>query len=340
MHQVKCCVGRIAALIAGSALLGVPVQAQDGYPNQPVRLIVPFPPGGQTDNVSRQLNAKITPFLGQQLIVDNRGGAAGAIGSAEVARAKPDGYTLLIATTSTHAINPSVMPNLTYDALTDFTPVTVIGTGPIAISVHPIVPAKTLQQLIAEAKARPGYYSYGSSGIASINNLAGELFKMRAGNLQIVHVPYKGAGPSIQDLMGGQIEMVCSTLSAALPHHRQGRVRTLAIMKDERSLGAPDIPTTRDAGLSDAIAYTYNIILAPGGTPRGIVDHVGGAISKVMADPAFRETLVRLGVDPIEGSGPDKAAAMLRTEIAKWRPIIQALGLGADAPTRSASPRR
>jgi tripartite-type tricarboxylate transporter receptor subunit TctC len=341
MYQVKCCVGHIAALVASSTLLGAPaVQAQNGYPAQPVRLIVPFPPGGQTDNVSRHLNAKITPFLGQQLVIDNRGGAAGTIGSAEAARAKPDGYTLVIATSSTHAINPSVMPNVPYDALKDFTPVSVLGTGPIAISVHPIVPAKTLKQLIAEAKARPGYYSYGSSGVASINNLAGELFKMRAGNLEIVHVPYKGSGPSVQDLIGGQIEMVCSTLSAALPHHRQGRLRTLAVMKDERSLGAPDIPTTQEAGVRDAIAYTYNIILAPAGTPRGIVDHVSGAISKVMADQSFRDTLVRIGVDPVQGSGPEKAAAMLRTELAKWRPIIQALGLGGDAPTRSASPHR
>jgi tripartite-type tricarboxylate transporter receptor subunit TctC len=343
MLQVKRCVGRIAAFIAacGGLLSFAPVaQAQDGYPNQPVRLIVPFPPGGQTDNVARQLNAKITPFLGQQLIIDNRGGAAGTIGGAEAARAKPDGYTLLIATSSTHAINPSVMPNVPYNALTDFAPITVIGTGPIAISVHPIVPAKTLRQLIAEAKARPGYYSYGSSGVASINNLAGELFKMRAGNLEILHVPYKGAGPSMQDLIGGQIEMVCSTLSAALPHHNQGRVRTLAVMKEERSVGAPDIPTTREAGLADAIAYTYNIILAPARTPRGIVDHVSAAIGKVMADPGSRDTLVKLGVDPIEDSGPEKAAAMLEAELGKWRPIIQALGLGADAPTRSASPRR
>jgi len=343
MHQVKRRIGRIAVTLTAAAagLLGAhALRAQDAYPDHPIRLIVPFPPGGQTDNVSRQLNAKIMPVLGQQLIIDNRAGAAGSIGSAEVARAKPDGYTLLIATTSTHAINPSVMGNLPYDAVRDFAPVAVLGTGPIAISVHPIVPAQTLQQLIAAAKARPGYFSYGSSGVGSINNLAGELLKMRAGNLQILHVPYKGAGPSIQDLIGGQIEIVCSPLSAALPHHRQGRIRTLVVLKDERSMGAPDIPTTREAGLPDVIAYTYNIILAPAGTPQTSVDRLNGAIAKVMADASFVDTLVKLGVDPVFDSGPDKAAAMIRTELAKWRPIIQALGLGADAPTRSASPRR
>jgi len=343
MHQIKSHNARIAAslVVTGAALLGAnAVQAQDRYPDHPIRLIVPFPPGGQTDNVARQLGARIAPILGQQLIIDNRSGAAGTIGGGEAARAKPDGYTLLIATTSTHAINPTAMANVPYDAVKDFVPITVIGTGPIALSVHPIVPAQTLRQLIAAAKARPGYYSYGSSGVASINNLAGELFKMRAGNLQILHVPYKGAGPAMQDLIGGQIEIVCSTLSAALPHHTQGRVRTLAIMKDERSIGAPDIPTTRESGVSGVVAYTYNIILAPAGTPRGVVDQLSGATTKVMADRAFVDTLVRLGVDPVTDSSPDKAAAMIKTELAKWSPIIHALGLGIDAPTRSASPRR
>jgi tripartite-type tricarboxylate transporter receptor subunit TctC len=342
MHQVKSRIGRIAApiTVAAAALLSAHVQAQEVYPDHPIRLIVPFPPGGQTDNVARHLGAKIAPMLGQQLVIENRGGAAGTIGAGEVARAKPDGYTLLIATTSTHAINPTAMANVPYDAVKDFAPITVIGTGPIALSVHPIVPAQTLQQLVAAAKARPGYYSYGSSGVASINNLAGELFKMRAGNLQILHVPYKGAGPSMQDLIGGQIEIVCSTLSAALPHHRQGRVRTLAVMKEQRSLGAPDIPTTGEAGVSGVIAYTYNIILAPAGTPSGVVNYLSGAITKVMGDRAFVDTLVRLGVDPITDSSPDKAAAMIKTELAKWSPIIQALGLGADTATRTASPRR
>jgi tripartite-type tricarboxylate transporter receptor subunit TctC len=343
LHQVEFRIGRITASItvAAAALLSAhAVQAQDNYPDRAIRLIVPFPPGGQTDNVGRHLGGRILPILGQQLIIDNRGGAAGTIGAGEVARAKPDGYTLLLATTSTHAINPSAMANVPYDVVKDFAPITVVGTGPIVLSVHPLVPAKTLQQLVADAKARPGYYSYASSGVASINNLAGELFKMRGGNLNILHVPYKGAGPSMTDLIGGQIEIVCSTLSAALPHHRQGRVRTLAVMKDERSIGAPDIPTTAESGVPGVVAYTYNIIVAPAGTPQAIVDHLNGAVKKVMADRAFVDTLVKIGVDPITDSSPDKAAAMIRTELAKWTPIIQALGLGADTATRSASPRR
>ncbi|MGH8635480.1 MAG: Bug family tripartite tricarboxylate transporter substrate binding protein [Burkholderiales bacterium] len=323
-------IGRIAAslIVTGAALLGAnAVQAQDKYPNHPIRLIVPFPPGGQADNVSRHLSAKITPIFGHQLIIDNRSGAAGTLGSAEAARARPDGYTLVLVTTSTHAINPTAMASIPYDAVKDFAPITVIGTGPIAISVHPSVPARTLKQLVADVKAHPGQYSYGSSGMGSINHLAAEQLKMRAGNLDMLHVPYKGSGPSVQELIGGQIPVVCSTLSAALPHHRSGRVRMLAVMKEERSVGAPDIPTTAEAGVPGAIAYTYNILLAPAGTPSSVVNYLSGTMTQVMADHAFLDALVKLGVDPIADSNPDKAAAMIRTELAKWAPLIELLGL-------------
>ncbi len=306
------------------------MHAQGKFPDRAVRLIVPFPPGGQTDNVSRQLSVKIAPILGHQLIVDNRGGAAGTLGSAEVARAKPDGYTLLIATTSTHALSPIAMPNVPYDPVKDFAPITALGTGPIAVSVHPSVPARTLKQLVTDAKSNPGKYSYGSSGVASINNLAGELLKIRAGKLEILHVPYKGAGPALAELIGGQIPMSCTTLSGALPHHRSGRVRILAVMKEQRSGSAPDIPTTAEGGVSGAVAYTYNILLAPGGTPRSVVDYLSGAMATVMADRSFVEGLVKLGVDPITDSNPDKAAAMLKTEFDKWGPLIISLGLGQN----------
>jgi tripartite-type tricarboxylate transporter receptor subunit TctC len=331
MRQKKYRIGRIAVstALAGVALVAAPaVQAQQNFPTQSVRLIVPFPPGGQTDNVGRVLAAKLTPVFGQQVVIDNRSGASGTIGSAEAARAKPDGHTIVMATSSTHAINPVAMANVPYDAVKDFAPITVVGTGPIAISVHPIVPAKTLKELVAAVKARPGYYSYASSGVASINNLAGELFKRQAGKLVILHVPYKGAGPALTNLIGGQIEMSCTTLSGALPHHRSGRVRTLAIMKEERSNGAPDIPTAIESGVPGAVAYTFNILLAPAGTPQGVLDQLSGAVKKVMADRSFISTLVKLGVDPVTDSGPDHAAGMIKTELAKWTPLIQALKLG------------
>lgn len=339
MHQVKSRTCPIAASIAigATALLSAQAAYAQSFPTQSVRLVVPFPPGGQTDNVARVLGAKIPSALGQQVIIDNRSGASGTIGSAEVARAKPDGHTILIATSSTHAINPVAMPNVAYDAVKDFAPITVLGTGPIAVSVHPIVPVKTIKQLIAAAKAKPGYYSYASSGVASINNLAGELFKDKAGKLNILHVPFRGAGPSLIALVGGQLEMSCTTLSAALPHHRGGRVRTLAIMKEERSISAPDIPTVIESGVPGVVAYTFNILLAPAATPRPVVDHLQGAVAKVMADRSFVDALVKLGVDPVTKSDPDHAAAMIKTELAKWKPLIMALGLGSDAPTRAAA---
>ena len=330
MQQVRFSVGRftISLVIAGATLAGADAAlAQDKYPDHAVRLIVPFPPGGQTDTVSRMIGRSITPVLGEQVVVDNRSGAAGSIGSGECARAKPDGYTLLIGTTSTHAINPVAMKNVAYDPVKDFTPITVLGTGPIAISIHPSIPARTLKQLVADVKSHPGKYFYGSSGVASINNLAGELLKLRAGKLEIVHVPYKGAGASLTDLVAGQIPIAFTTLSAALPHFRQGRVRTLAVLKEERSLGAPDIPTTAEAGVPGVVAYTYNILLAPAGTPREVVSALDGAVRKVMEDRSFVDSLVKLGVDPVTDSNPAKATAMIRDELAKWTPLIESLHL-------------
>jgi tripartite-type tricarboxylate transporter receptor subunit TctC len=322
-------ISRVAApmIVAGAAVLSAnAVRAQDRFPDRPIRLVVPFPPGGQTDNVSRQFGAKIAPILGQQLIIDNRAGAAGTIGAGEAARAKPDGYTLLMATSSTHSIHP-VMSKITYDAVKDFAPVRVIGTGPMTINVHPSVPSRSLRQLVADVKAHPGSYSYGTAGVGSVNHLGGELFKLRAGKLEILHVPYKGAGPALAELVAGQIPMTCSSLSGALPHHRSGRIRTLAVMKEERSPSAQDIPTTGEAGVPGAIAYTFNILLVPAGTPRSAIDHLNGALTRIMSDRGFADSLVKLGVDPIIDSNPFKAAAMIRTELDKWRPIIETLGL-------------
>lgn len=302
-------------------------QAQSRYPDRSIRLIVPFAPGGQTDIVARRLGARIVPILGQQLIIDNRAGASGIIGSAEAARAKPDGYTLVMATSTTHGLNPTAMANLPYDAIKDFVPITLLGTGPIAVSVHPSVPARELKQLIADVKAKPGEYSFGSSGVGSINHLAGELFKLRAGKLDIVHVPYKGSGASVQDLVAGQIPMTLAALSGVLPHHLQGRVRTLTVASERRSKAAPRIPTTKEAGVDDMIAYAFSMLVAPAGTPRAIVDQLHAAIAKVMADQSFVDEMIKLGVDPATDSNPEMAAEMIKTEIGKWAPLIKSLGL-------------
>jgi tripartite-type tricarboxylate transporter receptor subunit TctC len=329
MHELKSAVVPVAAfLFVSVAVPGAkPAQAQGSYPEHSIRLIVPFSPGGQTDNVSRRVGDALTKALGQQIVVDNRSGASGTIGSAEAARANPDGYTLLMGTASTHAINPTVMTKIAYDAVKDFAPIIVLGTGPMTINVHPSVPARNLKQLIADIKAQPGTYSYGSAGVGSVNHLGGELFKLQAGRLEILHVPYRGAGPAVADMMGGQIPMTCTSLSSVLPHHRAGRVRTLAVMSEKRSVSAPDIPTAVEGGVPRAVAYTFNVVLAPAGTPGSVIDHLSRTLRKIMSDRAFVQSLVRLGVDPITDSDPQKAAAMIKTEIRKWQPLIESLGL-------------
>ena len=326
-HAVELAI--VAAMGLGATFVSEPADAQSGYPERTIRLVVPFAPGGNTDIMGRRYAAKVAGPLGQQLIVDNRAGAGGTVGAAEVARAKPDGYTLLVATSSSHAINPTAMPGIAYDAVKDFTPISVLGTTVMAIAVHPSVQVKTLGQLVSEARSKPDVYSYGSAGVGSINHLTGELFKMKAGGLKITHVPYKGSGASVADLIGGQIPIVMTTLSAALVPHRAGRVRVLAVTNDERSVAAPDIPTAIEAGVPDMIAYTFAAILAPGGTPRPIVDRIYAATAKIMADPAFQKELVGLGAEPIKNSNPDRALKFIQTEIARWYPVIKATGTKA-----------
>lgn len=329
MHQVELGSRRFAGALLTSlaALSFAPAASADNYPEKPIRLIVPFPPGGQTDNMSRLLGNALGAKLGQQLLIDNRSGASGTIGSAEAARAQPDGYTLLMGTASSHAIGPTFMSGIPYDAVNDFSPVIALGTGPMTISVHPSVPARSIKELIDDAKAHPGRYLYGTAGVGTINHLGGEIFKSAAGGLKIVHVPYKGAGPAVADLMGGQIPMICSSLSSVIPHHRAGRVRTLTVLKEERSLGAPDIPTAAEAGLENAIAYTFNMIFVPAGTSPAIVEKLSKTMQGIMADKNFTQSMIKLGVDPIADSNPKKAAAMLRTEIARYKPVIQRLAL-------------
>ncbi|MCC6532509.1 MAG: tripartite tricarboxylate transporter substrate binding protein [Burkholderiales bacterium] len=329
MHQVASLSTRVATALALGcvALAAASTTRAQTYPERTIRLIVPFPPGGQTDNVSRVLGNALSVQLGQQVVIDNRAGAAGTIGSAEAARALPDGYTLLMGTASTHAINPSFMSRLPYDVVKDFAPVITLGTGPMTISVHPSVPARSLGQLIADAKTHPGRYLYGTAGVGTINHLGGEIFKSRAGGLDIVHVPYKGAGPAVNDLIGGQIPITCSSLSSVIAHHRSGRLRTLAVLKEERSVGAPEIPTAAEAGLDDAVAYTFNMIFVPAATPRGIVERLSTTMRQIAAERNFAQTMIKMGVDPIADSDPSKAAAMLRTEIARYKPVIHALAL-------------
>jgi tripartite-type tricarboxylate transporter receptor subunit TctC len=316
---------------AGLTLLPRPLRAEGRYPEKPIRLVVPFAPGGETDMVGRKWAQKVGPLLGQTIVVDNKPGAGGALGTAEVARAKPDGYTLLSGTTTTHVINPAVTSEAPYDPLKDFVAIAIITVVPTSIAIHPSVPAKTLQELVALVKANPSKYSYGSAGHGSITNLTGELFKRQAGGLDILHVPYKGAGPGLQDLIGGHIPIFTPILSAApLSYHRAGKLRILAVCSETRVSSAPDVPTAMEAGVPGLVVNVFNAIFAPAATPRSVIGQLHQATMKAMADEEFQKDLRNAGAEPVTDSNPDKAARFIKGEFTRWPPIVKAIGLKAE----------
>jgi tripartite-type tricarboxylate transporter receptor subunit TctC len=324
----RCLSVAASCALAIVTLLPLAASAQKLFPDRPLRLVVPFAPGGVNDIIGRKYAQEMTRVLGQTVIVENKAGASGAIGSADVARAKPDGHSLVIANTTTHVINPITMAGLSYDALKDFAPVAVITVVPTAVAVHPSVPARNLKQLVAFAKTNPGKLSYGSAGTGSITNLTGELFKKLGGRLDIVHVPYKGAGPGLQDLVAGHIPMYTPTISAApLAYHKEGRIRMLAICSEKRLPAATDVPTVIEAGMPEMVVYAFNAILTTAGTPKPAVDQLHQATMKVVAEAEFQDFLRKAGAEPVTDSSPEKTTRFLRSEIARWTPIINEAGL-------------
>lgn len=316
------------AAVMALALAATAATAQTKFPERPVRLVVPFAPGGVNDVIGRRYAQEMTRLLGQTVIVDNRSGASGSIGSSEVARAKPDGHVLLIGNTTTHVLNPILMPGLNYDPIKDFSAIAIIAVVPTGVAIHPSLPVKTLKQLIAFAKENPGKLSYGSAGAGSITNLTGELFKTLGGGLDIVHVPYKGAGPGLQDLIAGHIPIYTPTISASpLAFHRDGRLRMLAIASDKRLPAAPEIPTAIEAGMPGMVVYTFNAIFAAPGTPRPIVDQLHQATLRTLGDRDMQEFLRKAGAEPVADSSPEKTARFLMKEIARWTPIINTAGI-------------
>jgi tripartite-type tricarboxylate transporter receptor subunit TctC len=317
-----------ALVLAGSAVAGA--NAEDKYPSKPVRIIVSFSAGGPTDIVARVMGAKMGDLLGQQFVVENRVGAGGNIGADQVAKSPPDGYTLLMATVSTHAINPGLYRNMPYDPVRDFAPVSQIGVTPTLLSVHPSVPATDVKSLVALVKQSPGKYTYGSSGLGSILHLCGEEFKALAGGINIVHVPYRGSAPMMSDLVGGQISMALDATPTAMPQAQTGAIRAIGAGMATRIRAMPQLPTLQEQGLKGFECYTWNAILAPAGTPPAIVDRLSGSINTAMEDPAVIHRLQEAGVDPTPGSTPEKATAFVKAELAKWRPIIKASGAHID----------
>lgn len=318
--------GVMAAVLAAAA---VTAYAQEKYPERPVRLLIPFAPGASTDIIARKLGARLTPMLGQSVVIENRTGAAGTIATNEVARAKPDGHTLILGTVSTHILNPLTMKNIPYDPLRDLAHVILLGTSTTSITVHPTV-AATLPELIKRVRALPGKYSYGSTGQGGIIHLAGELFKMKAGGLDIVHVPYKGSGAGLNDIIGGQIPIMLMALGTAMPHHRAGKLRALAAFSEQRSQVAPEIPTIAEYGIPGVVAYSCVLLSGPAATPRRVLDHLYQTMQKLVADETFQKDLLSAGFEPVPDSNPQRAAQFVKDELAKWGPIVKATGVSAD----------
>lgn len=304
--------------------------AQDSYPSKPIKLMVSFAAGGPTDTVARIMGAKMAELLGQPIVVENRTGAGGNIGADVVAKAPPDGYTLLMATVSTHAINPGLYRKMPYDPVQDFAPVGQVGVTPIVLAVNRSIPANDVNGLISLLKANPGKYSYGSSGMGSILHLCGEAFKSSAGGLDAVHVPYRGSAPMMADLVGGQITWAFDALPTVLPQVHAGAIRAIGGGMAMRARALPDLPTLQEQGVSGFECYTWNAILAPARTPAQIVALLGGAINNALADPIVFKRLQDAGVDPTPGSTPQKLSDFIRAELAKWAPIIKASGASVD----------
>jgi tripartite-type tricarboxylate transporter receptor subunit TctC len=287
---------------------------------------VPFAPGGVVDTIARLWVQQVEPSLGR-IIIDNRGGAGGTIGAAEVARAKPDGYTILLGNTSTQVLNPALMKPAPYDPVKDFVAVDIIAISATSVIVHPSVPARNLKQLIQYAKANPGKLSYGSAGAGTLTHVAGEMLKQRAGGLNIVHVPYKGAGPGIADLISGYVPMMTPNItSRLLSLHREGRVRILSVNAPEPLKGAPELPLSNDA-IPGMVAQLFTGLFAPAGTPESILNQLSQVTRKAQSNKKFQEALINSGFEPVLESGPSAAQRLVNEERERFVPVLKSLEL-------------
>ena len=303
----------------------IPGALAAGYPDRPVRLIVPSTPGGGTDTSTRVITPKLSEILGQQIIVDNRGGASGNIGAEIALRAAPDGYTLL-ATLSSHASNPSVMKNVPYDLERDFAPISRTVTVPNVLFSHPSLPVKTTRELIAFARARPGQLQFASAGIGTNPHLTMELFLSMA-QLNMISVHYKGIGPALTDVLAGHVPLMVGNLLVTFPHIQTGKLRAYGVTSAKRSSTAPEIPTIAEAGLPGYEAVQWFGLLAPAGTPREIVTRWHGAVVQALQDPVIRKRFIDGGADPTPSSSPEEFAAVIRAEIKKWAKVVKDAGI-------------
>ena len=319
--------GRFSSSIVlfAAALLPAHAAAQE-YPNRTIRIVVPFPPGGATDVVTRIVAQKLTDQMGRQVVTENRGGAGGIVGTETVARSAPDGYSLVMGTTGTHAINASLYSKLSYDPLKDFAPVTRTALLPNMIVAHPSVPARNVRELIALARRSPGQLTYASSGSALY--LSGALFASMA-RIEMLHVPYKGGGQAMPALLGGEVALAFATVVSSLPHVKAGKLRSLAVTSARRTRAAPEYPTVAESGLPGYEAVAWYGVLAPAGTPREIVGRLNTEIVRVLGLADVQQLLLAQGAEPVSDT-PAEFAAIMRADIAKWGEVVRKVGAKAD----------
>ena len=311
----------LAATLAATAVLA------QGYPNKPVKVIVPYPPGGPTDIVARSVAQKLSEQTGQQFVVDNRAGAGGNIGAEAVKNSPADGYTLLVATTA-HAINKTLFPKLNYDLTKDFVPVTQLTAGPLVIVANPKFAPSNVKELIAAAKAKPGEVNFASSGPGQSTHLSAELFSSMAG-VKMTHVPYKGSAPALTDTMGGQTAIFFDTMLSAMPHVRGGKLKALAVTSAQRSPAAPDIPTVAESGLPGYEAIAWNGLLAPAGTPKEVVAKLNAEMKKALELPEIRERFAAQGFAAAY-STPEDYTRFINAEVDKWAKVVKVSGATID----------
>ncbi|MCD0502250.1 Bug family tripartite tricarboxylate transporter substrate binding protein [Bordetella petrii] len=316
-----------AAALTAPLTAGI-AHAQDAYPNKPIRLVVPFPPGGTTDIVGRMFADQLTKALGQTVVVENKAGAGGSIGSAQVASAEPDGYTLGIATVSTHGINPAIYHNLPFDAEKDFTPISNLAAVPNVMVINPKVPAKNISDFIALAKKEPGKFAYASAGNGSVSHMMGELFKMASGT-DLMHVPYRGVGPALNDTLAGQVDVLYDNLPSSLPHVQAGKLVALAVASPKRVAALPDVPTFAEAGLAPVNDSSWFGLIGPANLPKPVVDKLYDAVVKVSAQPDVVERLANLGASPVANT-PADYAKQISAEIAKNKRIAKEANVKID----------
>ncbi|MEI6302513.1 MAG: tripartite tricarboxylate transporter substrate binding protein [Betaproteobacteria bacterium] len=316
---------RIVVLVLAYVLLPQAALAQ-AWPAKPIRFIVSFPPGGSADIIARTLAQKLSESLGQQVLADNRPGAGGNIGVDLAAKSAPDGYTIVLGAAGAIAINQSLMGSLPYDPQKDLAPIALLATIPIVLAVNPATPANTVRELIALSKAKP--LAFASAGNGTAMHLAGELFKLKAG-VDLQHVPYKGSGPAVTDLMGGQVPVAFVDLSSALPHIRSGKVRALAVASGKRTITVPEIATIAESGIPGYDAVGWFGLFAPAGTPREIVNKLNAEVQRIMQLPEVRDRALAAGAEPAAGT-PEEFAAFIRTEIPKWAEVVKVSGAKAN----------